>query len=337
MEKVLVGLSGGIDSTYVCKYLLENNYEVAGVFLRFHEYADQGDAEAVAHKLGIPFFTADYTELFSSIVKENFVSEYSRGRTPNPCIICNREVKFRALMEQADLHGAKYAATGHYVNISNDGGKSVLKCGNDLRKDQSYVLWNLKREYLPRLIMPMGSFEKEEVKKEVFDSGLLPETTEESQEICFIPDNDYISYIQNIKGEFPPGDFVDKEGNVIGKHSGIIRYTVGQRKRLGAFGRPAFVSEIRPDDNSIVIGFGDDIMSDSVTVDSLNFVSCEPFEGEGMFTVKVRYKAPPVTARVRISDGVCVAEFSEPVRAPAPGQSAVFYKDDVLMFGGIIK
>lgn len=337
MEKVLVGLSGGIDSTYVCKYLLENNYEVAGIFLRFHEYADQGDAEAVARKLGIPFFTADYTALFDSIVKKNFVTEYSSGRTPNPCIICNREVKFRALMEQADLHGAKYAATGHYVNIDNSGSESILRCGKDMRKDQSYVLWNLKREYLSRLIMPMGSFEKEDVKREVFGSGLLPETTEESQEICFIPDNDYISYIQNIKGEFPPGDFVDKDGKVIGRHSGIIRYTVGQRKRLGAFGRPAFVAEIKPETNSIVIGFGDEIFSNTITADSLNFVSCAPFEGEGEFTVKIRYKAPPVTARVKIQDGVCVAEFSEPVRAPAPGQSAVFYKDDVLMFGGIIR
>lgn len=336
MEKVIVGLSGGIDSTYVCKYLLEKNYDVTGVFLRFHQYADEKDAGSVAQKLGIPFFTADYTELFSQVVKTNFVNEYSRGRTPNPCVICNREVKFRALMEQADIHGAKYAATGHYANITCQNGEYVLKCGNDMRKDQSYVLWNLKREYLERLIMPLGSFEKEEIKKDIFKSGILPDTTEESQEICFIPDNDYISYIENVKGKFPEGDFVDSDGKVIGKHNGIIKYTIGQRKRLGAFGRPAFVSEIKPETNTVVIGFGDEIMSDTITVDNLNFVSCPEFEGEGEFTVKPRYKAPPVPCRVKVKEGIAHVELYEPVRAVSPGQSAVFYKDDVLMFGGLI-
>lgn len=336
-NKVLVGLSGGIDSTYVCKYLSENGYEVLGIFLRFHEYADPRDAEAVAKKLGISFSTADYTGLFKKIVKKNFVDEYASGRTPNPCIICNREVKFHALMEQADKYGCDLAATGHYVNIVRENGNCILKCGADPRKDQSYVLWNLRREILPRLIMPMGSFEKEEVKKQLFGQGILPDTMEESQEICFIPDNDYISYVQSVKGEFPPGDFVDSDGNVIGKHSGIIRYTIGQRKRLGAFGRPAFVSAINPENNTITIGFGDEIMQDKITVDNLNFVSCEPFEGEDEFEVKPRYKAPPTPARVKVENGVAYVEFSSPVRAPAPGQSAVFYKGDILMFGGLIR
>lgn len=335
-KKVLVGLSGGIDSTYVCKYLSEQGHEVVGAFLRFHEYADPRDAQAVAKKLGISFFTADYTKLFENVVKRNFVEEYSAGRTPNPCVICNREVKFRALLEQADKHGCDLAATGHYVNVVCENGKYLLKCGADPRKDQSYVLWNLNREILPRLVMPMGTFEKEAVKKELFEGGVLPDTMEESQEICFIPDNDYISYIQNIKGEFAEGDFVDADGNVIGRHSGIIRYTIGQRKRLGAFGRPAFVSAINANNNTITIGFGDEIMSHKIEVDSLNFVSCEPFEGEGEFTVKPRYKAPPTPARVKIKNGIAQVEFSTPVRAPAPGQSAVFYKDDVLMFGGLI-
>ena len=337
MKKVLVGLSGGIDSTYVCKSLAEKGYEVVGAFFKFHEYADPGDAEAVAKKLGISFFTADYTALFEDIVKRNFVEEYSRGRTPNPCVICNREVKFRALIEQADLHGCELCATGHYVNIVSEDGSCLLKCGRDMKKDQSYMLWNLKREILPRLIMPMGTFEKDEVRKELFDSGILPDTTEESQEICFIPDNDYISYIQNKKGEFPEGDFVDADGKIIGRHSGIIRYTIGQRKRLGAFGRPAFVSAINAENNTITIGFGDEIMQDKITVTGLNFVSCEPLEGEYEFTVKPRYKAPPTPARVKIEGDTAYVTFSTPVRAPAPGQSAVFYKDDVMMFGGLIR
>ena len=336
-KKVLVGLSGGIDSTYVCKYLLEKGYEVVGAYLRFHEYADPRDAEAVAQKLGISFFTEDYTLLFSDIVKTNFVQEYARGRTPNPCIICNREVKFRALVEEADKHGCEFVATGHYVNVVKEGENYLLKCGADPRKDQSYVLWNIKREILPRLIMPMGTLEKETVKKEVFSGGLLPDTVKESQEICFIPDNDYISYIENIKGEFKPGDFVDSEGNILGRHNGIIRYTIGQRKRLGAFGRPAFVSAINAENNTVTIGFGDEIMSDKITVDSLNFISCEPFEGEVEFTVKPRYKAPPTPAHVSIRDGVATIEFHTPVRAPAPGQSAVFYDGDTLMFGGFIR
>jgi len=336
-NKILVGLSGGIDSTYVCKYLSEQGHEVVGAFLKFHEYADMRDAEAVAKKLGIPFVTADYTKLFDDVVKKNFVDEYTSGRTPNPCVICNREVKFRALIEQADKYGCQLAATGHYANIVCENGNYLLKCGADMRKDQSYVLWNLKREMLPRLVMPMGTFEKEAVKKELFEGGILPESTEESQEICFIPDNDYISWLENIKGKFPEGDFVDADGKVIGTHSGIIRYTIGQRKRLGAFGRPAFVSAINADNNTITIGFGDEIMQDKIKVESLNFVSCEPFEGEGEFMVKPRYKAPPTLAHVKIQNGMAHVEFASPVRAPAPGQSAVFYKDDVLMFGGLIK
>lgn len=336
MKRVLVGLSGGIDSTYVCKYLSENGYEVMGVFLKFHEFADSKDAETVADKLGIPFFTADYTALFADIVKKNFVSEYAAGRTPNPCVICNREVKFRALLSEADKHSCELAATGHYVNIVKEGERVVLKRGDDPKKDQSYVLWNLRREYLPRLIMPMGAFEKEAVKRELFDGGVLPDTMGESQEICFIPDNDYISYIENRLGAFAPGDFVDADGNVIGRHNGIIRYTIGQRKRLGAFGRPAFVSAINAQANTVTIGFGDEIMARQITVTDLNFISCDPFEGEGDFEVKPRYKAPPTPAHVKIQNGVAHVEFDSPVRAPAPGQSAVFYRGDTLMFGGFI-
>lgn len=336
MKKVIVGLSGGIDSTYVCKYLSENGYDVVGIFLKFHEYADPTDAENVAAKLDIPFYTADYTALFDEVVKKNFVEEYAVGRTPNPCVICNREVKFRALLEEADRHGCDLAATGHYVNIVRENDRCLLKRGNDPKKDQSYVLWNLRREYLPHLIMPMGSFEKEAVKRELFDAEILPDTMGESQEICFIPDNDYISYIERQKGAFPPGDFVDADGNVIGRHSGIIRYTIGQRKRLGAFGRPAFVSAINAADNTITIGFGDEIMADEITVTHLNFVSCDPFEGEDEFYVKPRYKAPPTLAHVEVMGDTARVRFASPVRAPAPGQSAVFYKGDTLMFGGLI-
>lgn len=336
MKKVLVGLSGGIDSTYVCKYLSEKGYQVVGMFLKFHKYSDSKDAQAVAQKLGISFFTADYTELFDRVVKKNFVDEYSDGRTPNPCVICNREVKFHALLEQADKHGCELVATGHYANIVNDNGEYLIKCGADMTKDQSYVLWNLKREYLPRLIMPMGTLEKQLVKKELFEGGILPDSTQESQEICFIPDKDYISYIQNIKGEFPQGDFIDKDGKIIGRHNGIIRYTIGQRKRLGAFGKPAFVSSINADTNTITIGFGDEIMNKTIWVDNLNFVSCQAFEGEGEFMVKPRYKAPPTKAYVKIENGIAKVEFETPVRAAAPGQSAVFYKDQTLMFGGLI-
>lgn len=331
-----MGLSGGIDSTYVCKYLSENGFDVVGIFLKFHEYADPTDAETVAAKLKIPFFTADYTALFDEIVKKNFVEEYAAGRTPNPCVICNREVKFRALLEEADKRGCDLAATGHYVNIVHDDGNVLLKRGNDQKKDQSYVLWNLRREYLPHLIMPMGTFEKEAVKRELFENEILPDTMGESQEICFIPDNDYISYIERKKGAFPAGNFVDADGNVIGRHNGIIRYTIGQRKRLGAFGRPAFVSAINAADNTITIGFGDEIMASEITVTNLNFVSCDPFEGEGEFDVKPRYKAPPTRARVKVEGDTAHVRFDLPVRAPAPGQSAVFYKGDTLMFGGLI-
>lgn len=344
MEKVLLGMSGGIDSTFACRVLQERGFEVEGLFLSLHKNASAHDALESAKRLGIPLHVADYSDLFKREVEEYFISEYLKGRTPNPCVVCNRRIKIHTLLAEADKLGIHYVATGHYVKVGKDNDRYFLKSASDCKKDQSYFLWQLTQEQLSRLVTPLSDFEKREVIEEV-KSQRLVDKTEESQEICFIPDDDYVGFLKerltNEEKEtaFGKGKFVLKDGSKVGTHNGIASYTVGQRKGLGvALGRPAFVIEIKPDSKEVVLGFEEDNKADTIKVDSINFVKMPCFEGEIDCFVRPRYRSPLIPCTASVENGKAVVKTHTPVKMPSPGQSTVFYSaDGDVLFGGYIE
>lgn len=341
--RVLLGMSGGVDSSYAALKLKESGHDVEGAVLLMHEYTEVDDAREAAESVGIPIHVIDAREAFSRVVVGNFISEYAEGRTPNPCIICNSEVKFRLLCDFARRHGFDKIATGHYASIGAinyaDGIRYAVKYSADEKKDQTYMLWRLPQDILSMLIFPLSDIKKEDIRRDSKKRGLFAADRGDSQEICFIPDGDYASYIENRIGKFPEGDFVDSEGRVLGKHNGLIRYTVGQRKGLGiALGSRAFVTDIDKITNKITLSTKPKYPS-SFFVESLVFSGIpEPIPGtELSLSVKVRYTAPRVRARVVFCEGDTAEVYlSEGGRALTLGQSAVFYEGDTVAFGGII-
>ncbi len=340
MAKVLVGISGGLDSAFTVSLLLEAGHEVECAVLDMHAYTEVADAKKIADIFGVKFNIIDCRERFAANVIDYFVEEYSRGRTPNPCVQCNRTVKMAALCEYASDRGFDYAATGHYANKVYDEalGRYSVSRGADPKKDQSYMLWQLSQEQLAKLIFPLGNRLKSEIREKAAAMGLEVASRPESQEICFIPDDDHVSYIESRKGKLPRGNFVDLCGSVIGEHKGIIHYTIGQRKGLGmSFGEHMFVRSINADKNEITLCRAGEEYSQTLCVESLNFMGLAPvFDGEIPLDVKLRYAAPPVPAKVRFCGDKAYVELANPARAVTPGQSAVFYRDGVIMFGGII-
>lgn len=341
--KILVGMSGGLDSTYAAYKLIEEGHSVEGALVVMHEHTDIDGAREASEALGIKLHVIDASERFLA-VKENFVSEYSLGRTPNPCIVCNPLVKFRALAAFAKENGFDRIATGHYARVVevNDGEKLLytLKRSREQRKDQTYMLYRLPQDILSILILPLGDELKSEIKQKAQNLGMKAASKRESQEICFIPDGDYASYIEGIRGVFPEGDFVLSDGRVVGKHKGIIHYTVGQRKGLGvAFGERIFVSRIDPMTNSILLST-EGSYTDEVEVRDINFTGIQPPEAGAKLRaeVKLRYLAKPVSATVCFDGkGGATLKLDEPQKAVAPGQSAVVYDADTLLFGGFIE
>jgi len=334
-------MSGGLDSTYAAYKLKKEGHSVEGLVLIMHDYTDVSAAEKAAEILKIKLHRLDCRELFSKYVISNFISEYSAGRTPNPCTVCNRYVKLEALCAYASENGFDKAATGHYADIYYDdiSGRYCVKRSTDEKKDQSYMLWHLTQEQLKILYFPLSSVSKTEIRKEAENTDFsYLASASESQEICFIPDNDYASYIERAKGVFKEGDFVDKDGKVIGRHRGIIHYTIGQRKGLGiALGAPAYVTKIDPLLNTVTVEKLSDVKNNSMTVYSVNPQLFLIKDGdEYSLDVKIRYAAKPVRAQVRIENKNAVVCFDEPVRAVTPGQSAVFYQGDKVAFGGVI-
>ena len=341
-NRILLGMSGGIDSTYAAMELRRLGYEVEGVFLKMTEDSDVASAVRAAEALGVPLTVADCTERFRDIVIGNFLSEYAAARTPNPCIVCNRFVKIAALCETAKALGISKVATGHYADVGFDGEaqRYYIRKGTDPRKDQSYMLWRLTQEQLSMITFPLNGLLKSEIKAKAQEMSLPNADADESQEICFIPSDDYISYIEERLGVFPKGDFRDDAGRVVGKHEGIIRYTVGQRKGLGiSLGKPAFVTAIDPKTNTVSLTVDEKkIFTDRLVCHSLNFMAIAPgdyvsLEGEG----KVRYAAKPERARAYICGDRAEICFERPVRAVTPGQSVVFYDGDKILFGGMIE
>lgn len=339
--RILVGLSGGLDSTYAAYRLLEQGHSVEGLVLEMHDYTDTEAAKKTADILGIKLHTLDCRQDFKSHVISNFISEYSAGRTPNPCTVCNRYVKIARLCEFAVQNGFDKAATGHYAEIYFDEATSryCIKKGKDEKKDQSYMLWHLTQEQLGALYFPLSNMEKEAIREAARNTPFAYlADAKESQEICFIPDNDYAKYIENERGSFPEGSFIDKNGKILGTHRGIIHYTIGQRKGLGiSLGAPAYITAIDPVSNTVTVEKMSDVKSNTLIATGLNS-QLLPIEDGSEYTldVKIRYAARPMTARVCIKNGRAEATFSDSVRAVTPGQSAVFYKNDLIAFGGVI-
>ena len=340
--RILVGISGGLDSAYAARKLLNEGHEVEGAVLVMHDYTEVDSAKSVAAELGITLHTVDCRERFSAVI-DNFIGEYCNARTPNPCIICNPLVKFRCLLDYASEHGFDMIATGHYARVVKavcDGEERfTLKRSRDAKKDQTYMLYRLPQEILSKLCLPLMDEVKSEIRELAYRDGLSVAERKESQEICFIPDGDYASYIENRVGKFPEGDFVDAEGKAIGRHKGIIRYTLGQRKGLGvAAGDRIFVTDIDPVSNVITLS-KDGSTTSLLRVTDIVFSGIgEPVAGTSMdVSVKLRYQAPMVPATVVFDgNGGATVTLGEPQRAVTPGQSAVMYKDDMLLFGGFI-
>lgn len=342
-KKVVVGLSGGVDSAVTALLLKEQGYDVIGVTMVTWGQEEAGyitDAAKVANTLGIPHHVVDFRDKFKEKVVDYFIQEYNLGRTPNPCIMCNRYVKWEALLHRGMELGAECVATGHYGKILKlpNGRYSVAK-SYSMGKDQSYVLYSLTQDELARTLFPLYEYEKPAIREIAAANNLPVADKKESQDICFIPDHDYVKFIEEQTGiKSVPGDFVDMDGKVCGRHKGIMYYTVGQRKGLGiAFGEPKFVIGINPKLNQVILGSQEDLMVTEVTLDDVNYMSVVDITEPIRVTGKLRYsqKDSPCTL-YKDEKGMLKAVFDEPMRAATPGQSGVFYKDDCIICGGII-
>ncbi len=354
-KKVVVGMSGGVDSSVAAYLLKEQGYDVIGVTMQIWQDEDRAiqeenggccglsavdDARRVASELEIPYYVMNFKKEFKRDVIDYFIEEYRQGRTPNPCIACNRYVKWESLLKRSMEIGADYIATGHYARIVKlENGRYTLMRSATIAKDQTYALYNLTQEQLSHTLMPVGEYSKEEVRKIAEKINLQVANKPDSQDICFVPDGDYAGFIEESTGEkIQLGNFVDMEGNILGQHKGIIHYTVGQRKGLGlALGKPVFVIEIRPETNEVVIGDREDSLSYTVRANQVNFMSVENIEGEIRVFAKIRYnhKGAWCTVKKTGADEI-LCTFDEPQRAITPGQAVVLYDGDYVLGGGTI-
>ena len=354
-KRVVIGMSGGVDSSVAAKLLKDQGYTVIGVTLKVWEEEDEaaaskrwqergcckvGIAKHVAERLGIMHRIIETRESFQKGVIDDFVESYLRGMTPNPCVRCNERVKFGGLFQVARDQGADYIATGHYARILPDEfGELVLARGRDATKDQSYFLYRIPAPQLSKMIFPLGDLQKTQVWQEAEDMGLPVDELKESQEICFVTQGDYREFLKEQAPQVnKPGDFVDADGRVLGQHEGIAFYTPGQRKGLGiATGNRLYVQRVEPDLNVVVLGSPEDLETNTCRVADLNMFSEASVE-EKKVDVKFRYNSPPVPAVLQWTDQRSLTiNFETPVRALSPGQSAVFYEDDRVLGGGIIQ
>lgn len=336
MRKVVLGLSGGVDSTLSAGLLLEKGYEVIGVHLWQGDDRGLEKAENAARELGIRFVCVDIRGHMKSMVHDYFVSEYLKGRTPSPCVLCNAEVKLPQLYLQAELLGAEHVATGHYAHVDRAGGRYRLLRSKG-GKDQSYMLSRLTQNQLSGLILPLGDLTKEQVRALAAERGLSAAEEKDSMELCFVPDNDHAAFLRSCVGELKKGPFVDPEGNELGSHDGIGAYTVGQRKGLGAFGKPMYVLGVDASSASVTVGPPELLYKNEFHVDGLHMVSRQMLFDGDRAQVKVRHSKNETEVILHPRADSCLVECVEPVRAPAPGQAAVFYSGDEVLASGWIR
>ncbi len=337
--RILLGMSGGLDSTYAARVLLDAGHTVEGAVLVMHDFTETREARESAASLGIPLCEIDCRAGFDASVVTPFCESYLAGKTPNPCILCNERVKFRYLYEAMQKRGFDRIATGHYARIEEKDGRYAVCRASDARKDQSYVLYRLPQEVLSHLLTPLSDYEKTDVRALAAKEGLAAADRDESMEICFLPDGNYPAYIADRFGAPPEGDFIATDGRPLGRHRGILHYTVGQRKGLGiSLGERMFVSHIDPVLNTVTLSRDVERGTSCFSVRDPVFSGIAPrCEGEGRYTVKLRYLAPPVLATVRFGRDDLFVSLDAPVPCVTPGQSAVFYDGDRVAFGGFIE
>jgi len=372
MKKVVVGMSGGVDSSVAAYLLKKQGYEVIGVTMQIWQDEDVcsmeenggccglsavEDARRVAAVLDIPYYVMNFKKEFRENVIDYFVSEYLQARTPNPCIACNRYVKWESLLKRSLDIGADYIATGHYASITKlPNGRYTIQKSVTQAKDQTYALYNLTQHQLSHTLMPVGDYAKDEIRRIAAELKLPVANKPDSQEICFVSDNDYAGFIEKYLDEktnsstdgevskdnsfsgFQPGNFVNSSGEILGKHKGLVHYTVGQRKGLGiAMGQPVFVLELKPETNEVVLGNSNEVFSDRLIANHLNFMSIEDLEGEMVVDAKIRYSHKGARCTIKkLSEDEVLCVFDEPQRAITPGQAVVFYEGDYVVGGGTI-
>lgn len=354
-EKVVVGMSGGVDSSVAAYLLKEQGYDVIGVTMQIWQEEEEivqqenggccglsavDDARRVANTIGIPYYVMNFRKDFKEKVIDYFCEEYLNARTPNPCIACNRYVKWESLLKRCLDIGADYIATGHYAQIVQcENGRYALKRSKTLKKDQTYALYNLTQNQLSKTLMPVGQYSKDEIRQIAEQIGLPVAHKPDSQDICFV-DHDYVSFIEETTGiSIPKGNFVDTEGNILGKHKGIINYTIGQRRGLGlSLKQPGYVIRVDKDANEVVIGTKDKLFTDVLYATNVNFMPVAGIEGEVRVKAKIRYNSPEVSCTISMDgeDRIKVV-FDEPQRAVTPGQAVVFYDGDLVVGGATIE
>ncbi|MGY8988248.1 MAG: tRNA 2-thiouridine(34) synthase MnmA [Flavobacteriales bacterium] len=356
--KVLMAMSGGIDSTIASLLLHEQGYDVIGITMKTWDYESSGgskketgccsldsinDARQLAVDCGFPHMILDIREEFGDFIIDNFVDEYIAGRTPNPCVLCNTHIKWEALLKRADMLGCDFIATGHYAQVREENGRYVVSKGIDESKDQSYVLWGLSQSCLKRTIFPMGKYHKKDIKQMALDRGYVELANKsESYEICFIPDNDYRSFLKRrvdgLEEKVKGGKFITKTGEVVGMHDGYPFYTIGQRKLGVSLGNdPTYVIGINPENNTVLVGTKEDLKELEMTVRNINFVKYNSIPDGLQSTTKVRYKHNGEESVLSNEDGEIKVLFHKKVEGIAPGQSAVFYEGNDVLGGGFIK
>ena len=355
-EKAMIAMSGGVDSSVAALLMIEAGYDCAGVTMQLFHNEDAGiprektccslndvmDAKLVSSKLGILHYVFNFSDRFRETVMTRFSQSYEKGATPNPCIDCNRFLKFDAMIQRMHEMHFDYVVTGHYARteFDNASGRYLLKKGLDETKDQSYVLYALTQEQLKHVRFPLGNYHKSEIREIAEKAGFVNAHKKDSQDICFVPDGDYAGFLERFTGRtYPVGDFVDTSGNILGQHKGIIHYTVGQRKGLGIAAKyPLYVQEIRTDTNQVILGKNEELFSDSLVADDVNLISVENLNEPLKCSAKIRYRHPeqPCTAW-QTPDGLLHVKFDSPQRAITRGQAVVLYQNDIVVGGGTIQ